>query len=188
MSYSIGASDLSPAHDCCLQVDPYFLPYFMCQYLFIVVAPVFFAAAIYLALSWLLLGVSGRHKPPVSPRLILIIFVCFDIVCTIIQVAGAASIGTAESNDQDPSPANDVLITGLAIQVAAFLDFLVVSWWSLHACLSASHEAVTGPLSSLHRCSVAVRSAPCNSSAGGASYNLPSQRTQPGGGRVPLLS
>ncbi|KAK9866144.1 hypothetical protein WJX84_010654 [Apatococcus fuscideae] len=110
------------------QVDPYLLPYFMCQYFFIVVALVFFAAAIYLALSWLLLGVSGRHKPPVSPRLILIIFVCFDIVCTIIQVAGAASIGTAESNDQDPSPANDVLIMGLAIQVAAFLDFLVVSW------------------------------------------------------------
>ena len=61
-----------------------------------------------------------------SPRLILAIFITFDVVTTIIQIAGAASIGTAESNGKDPAPANDALIAGLAIQTAAFLVFLII--------------------------------------------------------------
>lgn len=44
-------------------------------------------------------------------------FLACDIVTTIIQIAGAASIGAAESNGKSPKTANDVLIAGLAIQV-----------------------------------------------------------------------
>ncbi|KAK9824890.1 hypothetical protein WJX74_003585 [Apatococcus lobatus] len=108
------------------QVDPYFLAYFVCQYFFIVVAPVFFAAAIYLDLSRLIAGITGNNKPPVSPRLILAIFVTFDVITTIVQIAGAASIGSAESNNKNPAPATDILIVGLAVQTAAFLVFLVI--------------------------------------------------------------
>ena len=89
------------------------------------VAPVFFAATIYLDLSRLIVGVTGSDKPPVSPRPILAIFITFDVITTIVQIAGAASIGSAESNNKDPAPANDVLIVGLAVQTAAFLVFLI---------------------------------------------------------------
>lgn len=49
-----------------------------------------------------------------------------DVVTTIIQVAGAASLGTAESNlyqgksvSLTPEQANKILIAGLALQVSA---------------------------------------------------------------------
>ncbi len=42
------------------------------------------------------------------------------------QVAGAASIGVAESNGRDPGPANDAVTAGLAVQTAAFLVFIIV--------------------------------------------------------------
>lgn len=43
-----------------------------------------------------------------------------------LQIAGAASIGTAESNNRDPNPANDALIAGLALQSLSFAIFLLV--------------------------------------------------------------
>ena len=50
-------------------------------------------------------------------RLLFWTFLACDIVTTIIQIAGAASIGAAESNGNSPKTANNVLIAGLAIQV-----------------------------------------------------------------------
>lgn len=67
-----------------MQVDPYLLVYFVVQYFFIVVAPVFLAAAIYFAFGRLILLVGSAS--PVRPRLIFGIFLAFDIVTTIIQV------------------------------------------------------------------------------------------------------
>lgn len=88
----------------------------MVQYFFIVTAPVFISAAIYLAFGRLLKHVAG-DQAPVSPRAVFSIFLAFDIVTTIIQIAGAASVGSAESNDKDPTPANNALLAGLAVQV-----------------------------------------------------------------------
>ena len=42
------------------------------------------------------------------------------------QVAGAALIGVAASNRKDPTTANNILLTGLAIQSAAFLIYLIL--------------------------------------------------------------
>lgn len=54
------------------------------------------------------------------------IFVVFDVVTTVIQIVGAALIGTAESNNTSPETANNILLAGLAIQVASFAVFLVL--------------------------------------------------------------
>lgn len=61
-----------------------------------------------------------------KPKTILVTFILFDVVTTIIQVAGAALIGVAESNGNDPKTANDILLAGLAIQVASFAFFFVI--------------------------------------------------------------
>lgn len=95
----------------------------MVQYFFIVTAPVFLSAAIYLAFGRLV-QLLAPSSPPIRPRALFLTFLAFDIVTTIIQIAGAASIGTAESNGRDPTTANNVLLAGLAIQVASFLVFL----------------------------------------------------------------
>ena len=42
------------------------------------------------------------------------------------QIAGAALIGSAESNHKDPTTPNNILLAGLAIQVFAFGVFLVL--------------------------------------------------------------
>ena len=52
------------------------------------------------------------------------IFVAFDVVTTVIQVVGAALIGVAESNNNSPVTGNNILLAGLAIQVASFAVFL----------------------------------------------------------------
>lgn len=59
-------------------------------------------------------------------RGILWTFVTIDVLTTIMQVTGAALIGSAESNQEDPKPANNVLLAGLAVQTAAFAIFLVL--------------------------------------------------------------
>lgn len=42
------------------------------------------------------------------------------------QVAGAAMIGSSESNNKSPDTGNDILLGGLAFQVFSFLLFLVL--------------------------------------------------------------
>lgn len=105
------------------QLDPYRVTFFVIQYFFIVVAPVFFAAAIYTILS-LLINATGRHYAPIPPKLILWIFISCDVVATVVQILGAALIGVAESNRKDPTTANNILLAGLAFQAFTFLVFI----------------------------------------------------------------
>ncbi|SGY13733.1 BQ5605_C010g05958 [Microbotryum silenes-dioicae] len=113
--------------------NPFIVSYFVAQYFLIVVAPCFFSGAFYLALS----NALGRLPPnesrtlmPFGGKKLVIIFVIADTITTIIQIAGAALIGVAESSRTrgDPSSitpqqANDILLSGLALQCASFLCF-----------------------------------------------------------------
>ncbi|KAF2398071.1 RTA1 like protein [Trichodelitschia bisporula] len=105
--------------------NPYNVIYFVVQYFFIVVAPVFFSAALYTVLSTLITKL-GRQFSYFSPRLILMTFIGVDVLCTALQMAGAALIGKAQTDRKDPTSANNILLAGLAIQVASFFVFLVL--------------------------------------------------------------
>jgi hypothetical protein len=98
--------------------DPYSITYFVIEYFFIVTAPVFLTASMYVCLNKLI----SRTWP--RPRLILWGFVVCDVVSTIMQVAGAALIGNAESNRKDATTPNNILLAGLAFQSFAFLIFI----------------------------------------------------------------
>lgn len=100
------------------------------QYFFIVVAPVFFSAAIY-SLASVLITIYGREYAPMPPKLVLWIFIVCDVVATIIQIAGAALVGVAYSNQEDPTTPNNILLAGLAFQLFSFAIFLVVLFWAL---------------------------------------------------------
>ncbi|KAF2206082.1 RTA1 like protein [Delitschia confertaspora ATCC 74209] len=126
--------------------DPYRVTYFVIQYFFIVVAPVFFSAGIYTVLSHLINALDGRaggrgrgtgkSYAPLKPKLILWIFITADVVATIIQILGAAMIGVAQTKRKDPDTANNILLAGLAIQALSFLIFIVLFmlflWRSRH--------------------------------------------------------
>lgn len=105
------------------KLDPYRVTFFVVQYFFIVVAPVFFAAAIYTILS-LVINATGRRYAPFAPRWILWTFISCDVVATVVQILGAALIGVAESNRKDPTVPNNILLAGLAFQAFTFLVFI----------------------------------------------------------------
>jgi hypothetical protein len=112
------------------KVNPYKLNYFVLQYFFIVVAPVMFSAAIYIAFGRLLM-IVGPKRAPVRPRPVFLTFLLFDIITTGVQVAGAALIGVYSSRRRDPKVPNDILLAGLCVQVAAFAVFLGLFVYSL---------------------------------------------------------
>jgi hypothetical protein len=107
------------------KVDPYRVVFFVVQYFFIVVAPVFFSAALYTVLS-IVITVTGREHAPLPPKVILWIFITCDVVATVVQILGAALIGVAESNKKDPMTPNNILLAGLAFQAFSFLVFIVL--------------------------------------------------------------
>lgn len=106
--------------------NPYRLIFFILQYFFVVVAPVFFSASIYAVLSFLINSTSREYSPVFTPKVIVALFVTSDVIATIVQVAGAALIGSAESNGKSPVTANNILLAGLAFQVASFCLYLVL--------------------------------------------------------------
>ncbi|KAK5114307.1 hypothetical protein LTR62_002558 [Meristemomyces frigidus] len=105
-------------------------PFYVVQYFTIVVAPVFFSAAIYTIIS-VLIRAYGRQYAVLPPKVILAVFISFDVVGTAIQVAGAATVGVAYSQGKDPAVPSHVLLGGLSIQVASFAGFLVILGWTL---------------------------------------------------------
>ena len=116
--------------------DPYNVIWFVVQYFLIVVAPVFISAGIYFSINGLLAwaatirvnGVSGDKKWRwwLSPKLILWGFITADVLTTIMQIAGAAIVGSSESNSKNPNTGNNILLAGLTMQTFSFTLFLLV--------------------------------------------------------------
>lgn len=93
-------------------------------------APVLFSAALYLSLQYALRASPGNFHllPPFIRRAFVPFFITVDVITTIIQIAGAALIGTSESDRTrnggrnskiTPEQANDILLAGLALQVSS---------------------------------------------------------------------
>lgn len=116
--------------------DPYSIIWFVVQYFLIVVAPVFISASIYYSINRLITWAasigfddaadSKERRWWLSPKLILWGFITTDVVTTVMQIAGAAIVGSSESNGKDPTKGNNILLAGLAIQTLSFTIFLLV--------------------------------------------------------------
>jgi hypothetical protein len=59
-------------------------------------------------------------------KLILWFFVSSDVIATNVQVADAALVGVSYSNQKDPTTYNQILLAGLAFQVASFVILLFI--------------------------------------------------------------
>ncbi|KAJ3049588.1 hypothetical protein HK097_009441 [Rhizophlyctis rosea] len=105
---------------------PNSIPLYATQFGLIVIAPILFAASIYMVLSRIIQHVSPRHSP-VRPGLIATVFVGFDIVSFLVQCAGAGVL--MGSNDMNIKEIGfKLLIAGLALQVIFFAGFVVLSF------------------------------------------------------------
>ncbi|KAL5319621.1 hypothetical protein ACEPPN_012676 [Leptodophora sp. 'Broadleaf-Isolate-01'] len=112
--------------------DPYRVTYFVVQYFLIVTAPVLISASIYVCLTKILGWVAdsgldlGTRTVLLRRKVVLWTFITIDVLCTILQITGAGLIGGATSKGKDPSTANNVLLSGLAIQTAAYFVYLLL--------------------------------------------------------------
>jgi RTA1 like protein len=105
------------------KINPYSVSYFVAQYFCIVVAPVMYSAAIYTIIT-VMINRVGREYAPLPPKVILWLFIVCDIIATVVQIAGAALVGSAYSNGKDPNVPNNILLAGLAFQVFTFAVFI----------------------------------------------------------------
>lgn len=125
--------------------DPYNVIWFVVQYFLIVVAPVFISAGIYFSITGLVAWAAtvpvnivadgaanaenenkNRRRWWLSRKLILWGFIAADVLTTTMQIAGAALVGSSESNEKNPAAGNDILLAGLALQTLSFTAFLLV--------------------------------------------------------------
>ncbi|GAA6032378.1 hypothetical protein JCM8097_008145 [Rhodosporidiobolus ruineniae] len=148
--FLLGNSCEIVGYSCRLQshFHPFYVNYFIVQYFFIVISPVFYQAALYIALAQALrrLDHFGSTLLRFEPRILMWVMVVADVVTTIIQVVGAALIGVAESarfssrsSSLSSDAANDILLAGLAVQTASFLAFIIL----LGMCIWRSHRTFT---------------------------------------------
>lgn len=100
----------------------------------------FLSAGIYTTLTSMIAALGPELSPfGLGKKTILGLFVTSDVIATITQVAGAALIGSSESNNKSPDTGNNILLGGLAFQVFSFFIFLVL----LFKFLSRARKAAT---------------------------------------------
>ncbi|KAJ3032349.1 hypothetical protein HDV00_007598 [Rhizophlyctis rosea] len=108
------------------RAQPNQIPIYSTQFGLIVIAPILFAASIYMILSRIIRHV-GREYSPIKPELITGIFVGFDIFSFLVQIAGSGIL--LGSNDLEKKNIGfKLLIAGLAVQVVFFTGFVIVTF------------------------------------------------------------
>ena len=109
--------------------DPYSIPAFSIQAIFILVSPALYAASIYMILARLILSIHSAHLSIVPVRWMTRVFVTFDVVSFALQGGGGGiqAAGTLELFEIGEK----VIIAGLFVQIVVF-SFFVVTAASFH--------------------------------------------------------
>ena len=105
-----------------LHNNPFSSAGFETQITTLIISPAFFSAAIYLVLKHLVLC-FGPEYSRVSPRYYTWIFISCDIFTLVIQGAGGGVAATSKTNLSQQKIGNDLLMTGIVIQVVTLLVF-----------------------------------------------------------------
>jgi branched-subunit amino acid transport protein len=101
------------------------LPYAI-QSLFILLAPILFAASVYMYLGRIIVAAHGEEHSIIATQWLTKIFVCGDIFCFLIQGTG----GGVMSGAKTPSRMHlgeHVILAGLVLQIVIFVFFVVVA-------------------------------------------------------------
>ncbi|KAL8963789.1 MAG: hypothetical protein Q9183_004956 [Haloplaca sp. 2 TL-2023] len=101
--------------------NPFNSNYFLMYLVVITIAPCFFAAAIYLSLSRLII-IYGEPFARFKPRTYTIIFICCDIFSLVLQALGGGIADTADNQDTTQTGI-DIMIAGLVFQVVSLTAF-----------------------------------------------------------------
>ncbi|KAF3763300.1 RTA1-domain-containing protein [Cryphonectria parasitica EP155] len=90
---------------------------FLAQEVTLIIAPVFFSAALYVLLGRLIIGL-GRSSSMLSPKMYTIVFCTCDVVSLVVQAVGGAQTSTASSTDQAGKElGTHIMVAGIAFQL-----------------------------------------------------------------------
>ncbi|KAJ4982673.1 RTA1 domain-containing protein [Stagonosporopsis vannaccii] len=116
------------------------LPYII-QSLFILLAPILFAASVYMFLARIILATNTVHYSIIRITRITKIFVGGDILCFLIQ-AGGGGILAGSDNKSSSDLGKGVILAGLCLQMVIFAFFMVVAAvWQMR--MRGSNEAAS---------------------------------------------
>ncbi|KAF4546867.1 RTA1-like protein 3 [Elsinoe fawcettii] len=96
------------------------------QLILILLAPILFAAAIYMFLGRVIQASTYQKYSTIPTRWLTKVFVTGDILCFIVQASGASKLIKPKSQ-AELDAAQRIILTGLGLQVLIFTLFLMVS-------------------------------------------------------------
>lgn len=99
------------------------MPYII-QSIFLLLAPVLFAASLYMTLGRLIRAVQGDSYSIISPRWLTKVFVAGDVASFFIQ-GGGAGFMVQGSNPDSMKTGQNIIVGGLVLQVVMFAFFIV---------------------------------------------------------------
>ncbi|EXK25658.1 hypothetical protein FOMG_17695 [Fusarium oxysporum f. sp. melonis 26406] len=106
--------------------NPTTLSAYIIQSVLILLAPIFFAASVYMFLGRIVLATGQPSKSMIRPSILTKLFVTGDVLCFLIQAAGAGKMVNADSKE-DRDSGNYTVLAGLFFQLAIFGFFLIVA-------------------------------------------------------------
>ncbi|KAF9694699.1 hypothetical protein EKO04_007514 [Ascochyta lentis] len=104
------------------EVNPY-----IAQTLFILLAPILFAASIYMFLGRIIRATGYARSSIIRPTLVTKIFLGGDILCFLVQAAGAGMLAKTDASQSTKDTGKIVILAGLIIQLFVFGFFVVVA-------------------------------------------------------------
>jgi hypothetical protein len=96
------------------------------QSVLILLAPILFAATIYMCLGRIIIGVQGENYSMIKPRFLTKIFVAGDVFCFFVQAGGAGMLTTADTASKTEL-GERIILGGLILQILIFVFFIVVA-------------------------------------------------------------
>ncbi len=118
---TIGYAARAAAHNDTIFKTPYII-----QSVLILIAPILFAASIYMILGRLIMRTDSASYSIVRAKWVTKIFVTEDILCFFIQSGGAGMLVQAKDRDGVKMGEN-IILGGLVLQIFIFLFFVIVA-------------------------------------------------------------
>lgn len=116
---------------------------FAIQSLLILLAPILFAASVYMFLGRVIGAAHGEQYSLIRLKWLTKLFVAGDVLCFCIQGAGGGLLSTAKKQS-DITLGDNVILGGLVLQVVIFLFFIVTAViWHVRM---KSHMAASGQI------------------------------------------
>lgn len=94
---------------------PYNSDAFLAQEVTLIIAPVFFSAALYVQLGLLIIDL-GRESSILSAKWYTIVFCTCDVISLIVQAVGGAQASTADT-DAEENTGTHIMVAGIAFQL-----------------------------------------------------------------------